>query len=488
MRGLDQTAHRSDRRRCQSLNRPGRGIAFHTGPIRPVRSVAPSPLFAHQPFEELLGLLALHDAIVGLPQRLHLAGRVGVGLRVERVLDQGHADRVPHLDRVDRPLDAMPVPVLREQRAERAEDRHDVSRGHVIVNGLLREESLRLPIPLLHAAEVAEVALLQSDRELVVLELARHVLLDPLVQGHEVGKHLGKLQVDVVLRWVRPVLGVVVVPFLPVVLEHRGLAGVRGGRYRQGVLEAVDVERVHELEELRDRRGLPAVVVLVRDVVAVGLVRDGLLDEVEAVLQVEQRDVADLHGRVARVGQGRDVEVLADEDLELDELVDVGRDGVAAVHDRPVRVAAVEDAVARRVVVEIEIHHAVRRVEPHALCEDDDAAVVDVEVRVRAGHGVKELLRRHRLHVGLAGVHIGRDVRRQVAHVDPDEIRRHAGIRRRLHGAHGVDMESFLHGWFPFSKEPEAGLLIGRHLSSFDEDGYHHIQATVFHNGTLVVF
>ncbi|ALE09961.1 Hypothetical protein RY67_1961 [Bifidobacterium longum subsp. infantis] len=49
-------------------------------------------------------------------------------------------------------------------------------------------------------------------------------------------------------------------------------------------------------------------------------------------------------------------------------------------------------------------------------------------------------------------------------------------------------MESFLHGWFPFSKEPEAGLLIGRHLSSFDEDGYHHIQATGFHNGTLVVF
>ena len=116
--------------------------------------------------------------------------------------------------------------------------------------------------------------------------------------------------------------------------------------------------------------------------------------------------------------------------------------------------AAVEDAIARRVVVEIEVHHAVRRVEPHALREDDDAAVVDVEVRVRAGHGVEELLRRHRLHVGLAGVHIGRDVRRQVAHVDPDEIRRHTGIRRRLHGAHGVDMESFLHGWFPFSKRP----------------------------------
>jgi hypothetical protein len=49
-------------------------------------------------------------------------------------------------------------------------------------------------------------------------------------------------------------------------------------------------------------------------------------------------------------------------------------------------------------------------------------------------------------------------------------------------------MESFLHGWFPFSKEPEAGLLIGRHLSSFDEDSCHHIQATGFHNRTLVVF
>lgn len=235
-----------------------------------------------------------------------------------------------------------------------------------------------------------------------------------------------------------------VVPFLPVVLEHRGLAGVRGDRYRQGVPESVDVERVHEFEQFRDRRGLPAVVVLVRDVVSVGLVRDGLLDEIEAVLQVEQRDVADLHGRVAGVGQGRNVEVLADEDLEFDELVDVGRDGVAAVHDRPVRVASVEDPVARRVVVEIEVDHAVRRVKFHALREDDDAAVVDVEVRVRAGHGVEELLCRHRLHIGFAGVHVGRDVRRKVAHVDPDEIGRHVGVGRRLHGAHGVDTESFL--------------------------------------------
>lgn len=55
---------------------------------------------------------------------------------------------------------------------------------------------------------------------LVIFKLLGHILLNCFVQRYKSGEQLGKLQIDVVLRWVHSVISVVIVPFLPIVLEN----------------------------------------------------------------------------------------------------------------------------------------------------------------------------------------------------------------------------------------------------------------------------